>query len=127
MSSPYALSPHTVASQLAAALDAYDSDTAAMITAWPDLERYRAFSARVEQIRLYCAAIPDARLQWVELLVAHAELVHLLWRTQYGNQHAALTELAGVREHHAQCIRALRERCLRRIPQPPQGGAPALS
>jgi hypothetical protein len=115
MSSPYALTPDAVATQLAAALDQYDQDTAAMIASWPDLELYRAFSASIEKIRLFSSVIPEARVQWVELLIAHAELVHFLWRTQYGHQSAAMAEIGAVREHHALCVAALRKRCARAV------------
>ncbi|HEX2545856.1 MAG TPA: hypothetical protein VHL79_13310 [Ramlibacter sp.] len=113
MSAPSALTSDSIALQLEAALDQYDRDTGSMIAAWPDLELYRSFSESIEKIRLYSSGIPEARVQWVELLIAHAELVHFLWRTQYGNQPAALAEIGAVREHHSRCVSALRERCLR--------------
>ena len=104
-----------VASQLVAALEKYDGDSGAMIAGWPDLDRYRDVSAQVETIRMYCSALPDVRVQWVELLIAHAELVHFLWRTQYGVTQDVLEEIGAVRDHHADCIAALRNRCLRAV------------
>jgi len=86
-----------------------------MIAGWPDLDRYRDVSAQVETIRMYCSALPDVRVQWVELLIAHAELVHFLWRTQYGVTQDVLEEIGAVRDHHADCIAALRNRCLRAV------------
>lgn len=102
-----------VASQLVAALEKYDRDSGVMIACWPDLDRYRDVSAQVETIRMYSSALPAVRVQWVELLIAHAELIHFLWRTQYGANRDALERIVAVRDHHADCIAALRNRCLR--------------
>ena len=119
MSAPKAIDFDAIAQHLVAALDQYEQDLAAMIAHWPDLERYRAASEQVEKIRIYSSALPQARVQWVELLIAHAELVHFLWRVQYGNEHAAEADMARVREHHAACAAALRNRCLRIAARPP--------
>lgn len=117
-----------VALQLLAALEQYDADSGTMIAAWPDLERYRAVSDQVEMIRMYCSALPDVAVQWVELLIAHAELVHVLWRAQYGfarpagsgpEQEGPEAQLAAVRERHADAIAALRGRCIRSMARPP--------
>lgn len=113
MSAPKAFAFDAIAVQLVSALDGYEQELAAMIDGWPDLERYRAASAQVEKIRLYASGLPEARVQWVELLIAHAELVHFLWRMQYGNRPAAEAQIAAVRQHHADCVAALRNRCLR--------------
>jgi hypothetical protein len=102
-----------IAFQLVTALESYDQAATAMVAGWPDLERYHEASAQVETIRMYCAALPDLRVQWVELLIAHSELVHFLWRVQYGNQEAARAEVGAVREHHSDCVGALRKRALR--------------
>jgi hypothetical protein len=84
-----------------------------MIAGWPDLERYRSVSGQIEQIRMYAAALPDARVQWVELLIAHAELVHLLWRVQYGETGLAMSDTLDARLHHTDAVAALRHRCQR--------------
>ncbi|MGV3570478.1 MAG: hypothetical protein ACO1PB_07755 [Ramlibacter sp.] len=101
-----------IASQLMAALDAYERDTVSMVAAWPDLERYRCASEQVESIRNFSAALPEVRVAWVELLIAHAELVHFLWRMQYGDQPATRLELGPVRDRHGACVAALRTGCL---------------
>ena len=90
-------------------------DTARMIEGWPDLDLYRDVSAQVDRIRLYSSSLQTARVQWVELLIAHAELVHVLWRGQYGGGQVEAGKLQAVRDHHANCIVALRESCLRSI------------
>jgi hypothetical protein len=115
MSAHQASALDAIAFQLAAALETYDEETAAMMAAWPDLERYRAVSEQIERIRLFSSALPDVRVQWVELLIAHAELIHFLWREQYGDGQAAREQIASVREHHSDAIAALRARCLRLV------------
>ena len=102
-----------IALQLVSALERYAADTAQMVADWPDFERYRSVSEQIEQIRMYASSLPEARVQWVELLIAHAELIHFLWRTQYGANRDALERIVAVRDHHADCIAALRNRCLR--------------
>jgi hypothetical protein len=129
MSAPTALHLDAIAMQLAQALDQYDRETEAMIASWPDMDRYHAVSAQVEKIRLYSSGLPDASTQWVELLIAHAELVHILWRMHFGDEAAARAEIGAVRDQHAECIEALRSRCERVIARARQlrgrGGATA--
>ena len=107
----------SVAFQLVAALEQYDALAVQTIAAWPDLERYRAMSDQVEQLRMYSSSLPQVRVQWVELLIAHAELAHSLWRMQYGPTQAVQGRVGTVRDHHADCIAALRNRCLQVIAQ----------
>jgi hypothetical protein len=105
-----------IAFQLVAALENYEQDAGAMIDGWPELDLYQNVSGQVDRIRMYSSALPEVRVQWVELLIAHAELVHCLWRSTYGEPGAEVgEELAEVRERHAESILALRNRCLRLI------------
>jgi hypothetical protein len=106
-----------IALQLVAALERYATDTAQMVANWPDFERYRSVSEQIEQIRMYASALPEARVQWVELLIAHSELVHLLWRVQYGSG-LTMVETVDVRVHHTDAVAALRNRCLRVVAEP---------
>ena len=99
--------------QLVAALGAYERDTIRMLDDWPNLETYREVSAGIEQIRQFSAVLPEARVQWVDLLVAHSELVHFLWGIKYGGEIARRLDGEAVRAHHLDCIAALRARCLR--------------
>jgi hypothetical protein len=102
-----------IALQLVAALECYAEDTAQMIAGWPDMERYRGVSEQIEQIRMYASALPEARVHWVELLIAHSELVHLLWRVQYGDGGLGMQDTLVARLHHTDAVAALRQRCLR--------------
>jgi hypothetical protein len=58
-------------------------------------------------------------VQWVELLIAHSELVHLLWRVQYGEGGLVIEDTLHVRLHHTDALAALRNRCLRVVHRHP--------
>lgn len=105
----------SIALRLLAALEQYDAQTAVTLAAWPDLDAYGRMSEQVDQIRSYSSSLPQLRVQWVELLIAHAELVHCLWRAQFGEDELALRQVGAVRDHQADCIAALRARALRCI------------
>lgn len=104
---------HAIALQMSAALDTYEADTEAMIDAWPDFDRYRTVSADVDRLRMYSSGLSATSVQWAELLIAHAQLVHYLWRDCYGEGGGSAEDFQQVREHHADCIAALRSRCSR--------------
>jgi hypothetical protein len=115
MSAIQAPAPDAIAFQLVATLDQYEADTAAMIAGWPDLDQYGAVTSHVEKIRRYSAALPELRVEWVELLIAHAELVHHLWRVQHAPEDAVRQAVQPLRAQHAGAIVGLRKRCLRRM------------
>ena len=114
MSATQAPALDAIAMQLVAALGEYERETARMIGFWPDVEHYAAVSARVETIRMYCASLPEVSVPWVELLIAHAELIHQLWRTQYARvmEREEASPVTAVRDRHAEAVAALRNRCL---------------
>ena len=113
MSASQAPALDAIAFQLAAALEQYDQDVTAMVDTWLDMDLYHQVSAQVERIRMYSAALPALSVHWVELLIAHAELVHSLWRLRFQEVEADRARLQQVRERHARCIASLRMRCLR--------------
>jgi hypothetical protein len=104
---------HAIALQMAVALDTYEQDASALVAAWPDFDRYRAVSEQVDQLRMYSSGLPETSVQWAELLIAHAELVHYLWRNFYGAGGGTTEAFELVRDHHADCIAALHSRCMR--------------
>ena len=104
-----------IAFQLVAALEQYDVDVGRMVAAWPDLDAYRAVSEQIETIRMYSSTLPEVRVQWVEVLISHAQLIHHLWRMQWAPPGRPNAQVAGIRERHADCVAALRKRCLRVI------------
>lgn len=113
MSAFHAPALQAIALQLAEALDAYESAVAAMLQTWPDLERYGEVSAKVEEIRALAGVLPLVSAEWIDLLIAHAELVHCLWRLQFGKPGAQAKPLGELRTRHGCCVAALRAASLR--------------
>jgi hypothetical protein len=122
MSASHAPALDAIAFQLAALLEKYDQTVAAMIDTWLDMDLYREVSEQVEQVRAYSAALPQLSVHWVELLIAHAELVHSLWRLRFQEGGAQREKLDEVRARHADCVASLRGRCIRLLTRP--DGAP---
>jgi hypothetical protein len=113
MSASHAPALDAVAFQLAAGLEKYEQSVQRMADRWLDMECYRTVSDEIEQIRMYSGALPQLSAPWVELLIAHAELVHCLWRGEHAATLPDGRTLPQVREHHSACVAALRSRCLR--------------
>jgi hypothetical protein len=111
MSASHAPLVDVIVFQLMATLEQYELDVERLVASWLDMECYREVSERIEAIRGYSAALPQLSAQWVELLIAHAELVHCLWRSQ--NLRSAEREplVAAALRQHGTCIRTLHERC----------------
>ncbi|NML45203.1 hypothetical protein HHL11_15725 [Ramlibacter sp. G-1-2-2] len=116
-----------MAFQLAAALERYGQDAGRMADTWLDMELYRSVSDQVEQIRMYSSALPQLSVQWVELLIAHAELVHSLWRARFREGEGDAALLFEVRERHAACVEGLRQRCLRFLSREDRSPGPRQS
>ena len=115
MSASSAPALDAIALQLTAALDQYDRDVGRMVDTWLDMELYHGVSEEIEEIRLYSAALPRISVQWVELLIAHAELVHCLWRLRFQDDRQQGCKLHEARNRHAACIASLRNRCVREL------------
>ncbi|MGV3571369.1 MAG: hypothetical protein ACO1PB_12280 [Ramlibacter sp.] len=112
MSASSAPALDAIAFQLAAALDRYELEFDALARHWPEMEQYAGVSGRMDELRVYSASLPDLSVQYVSLLIAHAELVHGLWKTQTAGGYPA-ESLAGAREEHRAAIAELRRKCLR--------------
>jgi hypothetical protein len=110
MSAPEFQAFGAIAFQLAATLDRYRNDVAAMVQARHDPDLYRRVSAHVDEMRQYAAALPPVSVAWVEVLIRHFELTHGLWRAQRDPQGVPLAQL------HAQ-LRAAAERLERQCTQ----------
>lgn len=119
MSASSAPALDAIALQLVASLNAYERDVGRMIDSWLDMELYRKVSEQVEEIRLYSAALPRMSVQWVELLIAHAELVHCLWRLRFREDESQHGQLQEARCRHTACVATLRARCLRELNRKP--------
>jgi hypothetical protein len=112
-----------IAFQLAAALERYEQDVGRMMDTWLDMDLYREVSRQVEEIRMYSAALPQLSASWLEVLIAHAELIHHMWRVQNARPAPQARDLAAVRERHAAAVRRLHDACLRLIARSGEHGA----
>ena len=113
MSAHHAPALDAIAFQLAAALERYEQDVAAMVDSWLDMDLYTQVSEQIEQIRMYSTALPQLSVQWAELLIAHAELVHSLWRLRFRDDPVDRGKLDDARARHSACVESLKSRCMR--------------
>jgi hypothetical protein len=102
-----------IAFQLAAALDAYDITFESLMRDWPDIDLYHSASASMDELRMYSAALPQLSVQYITLLIAHAELVHCLWKHASGAEPVPAVQLETARSDHRAAITGLRRKCLR--------------
>ena len=114
MSASQAHALSAIAFQLAAALDAYEIEVAAMLHAPEDPDLYQRVSRRMDEMRRYAAALPMVSVAWVEVLIFHFELTHFLWRTQQGHGVDDRRELLHARLRQA-CERLARK-CVQLMP-----------
>ena len=101
---------HTIALQLLAALAPYDHDIEGLLHGWPDEAQFRRVWDHVEQIRLYSAGVPLVRVQSTSVLIAQAELVRLLCRSQDRYELGVGRDIARARADHREALEALRFR-----------------
>lgn len=94
--------------QLLGTLELYRSDLDRVANSRFDPELYQEVSARVDQMRLYAATMPEVSVAWVELLIRHFELAHGLWRLGQGAADAA--EIDRLRRSQHEAVNVLRER-----------------
>lgn len=113
MSASQAPSVDTLAFQLAGALELYERDMARLVGTWLDVDLYHAVTGHVDRIRFFATALPQASLAWVELLIAHSELVHSLWRLRLDEQGEGGGTPQAVLSRHAACVAAMKACCLR--------------
>ena len=102
-----------VAFQLAATLERYEEDVAAMVEAPLDADLYRRVSSHVDQMRMYAAALPPLSVAWVEVLIRHFELTHGLWRAQREPQAVCLDQL---HDQLSGAIARLARHCIQLMP-----------
>jgi hypothetical protein len=114
MSASQAPALSAIAFQLAAALDAYEQDVAALLSGGFDAELYRRVSGHIDQMRLYTAALPPLSVAWVEVMIRHFEMTHGLWRAQKEGPGAV-----DMKQLHAQlreAVRRLSRKCVQLMP-----------
>jgi hypothetical protein len=62
------------------ALERYQLHITQLAGNWLDMDLYHTVAVDLEQVRRSCATLPQLSGSWVTLLIAHAELMHALWR-----------------------------------------------
>ena len=113
MSASHSAVLHVTALQAAAALARYEGHVRALAGTWLDMELYEQVSGEIDEIKAFCAGMPQVTVAWSALLVSHAELIHALWKDAH-MAHPAGTEPADrLLAEHIACIRVLSWRCLR--------------
>lgn len=113
MSASQASALSAIAFQLAATLEAYEEDVAALVRFPLASDIYLRVSRHVDAMRMYSAALPSLSGAWVEVLIRHFELTHALLRAQKQGHPAVVAE-----QFHQQLREAvgrLRQLCVRAI------------
>ena len=104
-----------IAFQLAAALDVYERDAAAMVRVPFDPDLYNRVSHRMDEMRMYAASLPSVSVAWVEVMIRHFELLHGIW----GGVQADGTDEARLKELHARlrdAVQRLSHKCVQLMP-----------
>ncbi|HSV78309.1 MAG TPA: hypothetical protein VLK85_03760 [Ramlibacter sp.] len=110
MSAHEAQALSAIAFQLAATLDGYRQDMAAMVGAGFDPELYRRVSGHMDDMRMYAADLPPLSVAWVEVLISHFELTHGFWRVQ--KEGAASADLRLLHGHLDDAVQRLSRKCV---------------
>jgi hypothetical protein len=103
-----------IAFQLAAALEAYEEDIATMVRAPRDPVVYHRVTRRMDEMRMYAAAVPPVSVAWVEVMIRHFELTHGMWRQQKSGAEAA--DLAQLHANLAEAVLRLSRKCVQLMP-----------
>jgi hypothetical protein len=95
-----------IALQLIEALEQYEADVRLLCGSWLDMEHYQSVSQQVDDLRLYASALPRISVQWVAVLISHAELIHSLWKARKADATDA-TAVENLLVDHVVAIRLL--------------------
>ena len=113
MSASQAHALSAIAFQLAAALEAYEEDVAAMVHAPRDPEIYHRVTRKMDEMRLYAAALPQVSVAWVEVMIRHFELTHGMWRAQ---KEGGPPDLGGLHANLQEAVLRLSRKCVQLMP-----------
>ena len=113
MSASHSAVLRVTALQAAAALARYERHVRTLAGTWLDMELYEEVSGEIDEIKAFCAGMPEVTLAWSALLVSHAELIHALWKDAHLAHPAGDEPADRLLAEHIACIRVLARRCLR--------------
>lgn len=103
-----------IAFQLAATLEVYEEDVAALVRFPRASDLYLRVSRHVDAMRMYAAALPELTGAWVEVLIRHFELTHAFWRAQ--NDGADPRVVGPFHQNLVEATARLRQLCARLLP-----------
>lgn len=106
-------SPQAAASHALAALERYRAHLRRLSTHWMDLELYRRVGHELDEIRQGCREVQEVAPAWVELLIAHAELVQNLWQSSRPGAPASAAARQEMLDKVAARVTALQDKCMR--------------
>ena len=112
------------AMQIAATLRSYERHIGQLASGPLDMDVYQAASLEIDQLRAWCGTLPQVSVPWIGLLIAHADLVYLLWR-DVGKDASAAPEMRDRLRVHRAATRALLLRCQRLANAPDKVALPA--
>ena len=95
--------------QAAAALGRYERHVRTLADTWLDMDLYTEVSEEIDEIKNYCAGMPEVTVAWSGLMVSHAELIHALWQAAQDGD--APEQARRQLDDHLACIEVLSRRC----------------
>lgn len=101
--------------QLAATLDAYEEAVGMLVQSPADPDLYQRVSRKMDDMRLYAAALPPLAVAWVEVMIRHFELTHAIWRSQAAGDRAA--DLAPLHDNLREAVQRLAHKCVVLMPK----------
>jgi hypothetical protein len=115
MSASQAHALGAIAYQFASALEAYEAEVEVMLANPAAPDAYLRVSRRMDEMRMYSAALRPVAAAWVELMIRHFELTHGMWRLQQDG--AAEVDLIALRQQLSEAALRLSRKCGQLMPQ----------
>ena len=113
-------SPQAAASHALGALERYQAHLRKLSAHWMEMELYRRVGDELDEIRQGCREVPELSQAWVELLIAHAELVQNLWQSSRPGAPASAAGRQQLLDRVGGHVTALQDACLRLQARPPR-------
>jgi hypothetical protein len=98
-----------IASQLAAALQAYDEGLERLLQRGWDSDLYRSLSDQFDSMQMWAASLPRLGGGWSELLITRVELTHALWCHRTPSRIDG--RVVALHAQHREVIREVLSRC----------------
>lgn len=112
-----------LAVQAATSLARYERHVRKLAATWLDMELYATVSGEIDEIQRCCSALAEVSGPRTALLISHAELVHVLWRSTQRGRVVGRDEVDKRLREHLACIDMLARNCLGIAGRPGAAGA----